>query len=475
MAGFRQQTHLTIIQLMLLLLSLLLVSGGAATAQFSSLAAAQPRSFYVDMGNPDSEAAYNLENWADAEIWNPVPAPSGDKTKRFLKLRQDGDAHITFAPLITNSSHRLSTEVEDGECTDNFQIFANGTMVYDYIGKHTGTRLHIINIPGHLVRSDSLRLTFRNTGTDKCGHVGVWNIRLEPQPTPDFSRPTEAGGSASPRPSLPDDERDDRELSTGETVSGNINPADDVDSFVFYANPGQFVSLRMNATAGSRLDSFLSLYDADGTTLLTQADNDEGGPGFNALIDRYQLPQTGLRRRFRVRASSYLSASTGSYAITMTLEDWRPPMRGNWEIYGYAPGEEDHKNRDYWAVDFRSDDKAVYSVLPGHVAASGWNCGRSAGQQTCYGFYVVMDHGDGLYTIYTHLKSDSWLAVPNRQYVDTNYRIGTMAESGCSGCGEHLHFVARRGPKSGLGESVLFQDANEPVKTPWNKTPVAPL
>ena len=41
--------------------------GLVARAGNSGTAAAQPESFYVDMGNPTSEAAFNLEGWGATE------------------------------------------------------------------------------------------------------------------------------------------------------------------------------------------------------------------------------------------------------------------------------------------------------------------------------------------------------------------------------------------------------------------------
>ena len=148
---------------------------------------------------------------------------------------------------------------------------------------------------------------------------------------------------------------------------------------------------------------------------------------------------------------------------SVAAQAWHPPVRGRWSVEGYGPGEGDHRGRDHWAVDFFSDDSAIYPALSGWIAEAGWNCQIASGSN-CYGNFVVLDHGDGLYTLYTHLADDQWLPRANRA-VGTNDRIGTMSDSGCSGCGVHLHFAARRGARH-LGGNALF-GANESVKTPW--------
>jgi murein DD-endopeptidase MepM/ murein hydrolase activator NlpD len=141
---------------------------------------------------------------------------------------------------------------------------------------------------------------------------------------------------------------------------------------------------------------------------------------------------------------------------------WDPPMNG-WTVIGYQPLVGDHKGRDYWAVDLSSSDRAVFPVLPGKVVFAGWNCQTVSGHPPCYGNVVVIDHQNGLYSIYAHLRGEGLVA--NGADVGVNDRIGRMGHSGCDGCGDHLHFAARLGA-SGLGAGALFQ-ADTPVRTPF--------
>src|SRR5581483_10267276 len=66
------------------------------------------------------------------------------------------------------------------------------------------------------------------------------------------------------------------------------------------------------------------------------------------------------------------------------------PMRGDVRVIGYVPGQEDHKGKDYYAVDLTSNNTTVYPTAPGYVAYSDINCETSG--QYCYANVVVIDH-----------------------------------------------------------------------------------
>jgi murein DD-endopeptidase MepM/ murein hydrolase activator NlpD len=66
--------------------------------------------------------------------------------------------------------------------------------------------------------------------------------------------------------------------------------------------------------------------------------------------------------------------------------------------------------------------------------AAGWN-------HTGYGYFVVVDHGNGFQTLYAHLQA---------YYVEAGDDIGkgqTIGEMGSTGnsTGPHLHFEIRQG------------------------------
>lgn len=138
--------------------------------------------FFVDMGVPSSEANYQLQGWDRAEGpgVNPFTSPTGDTTKRFQRLRSDNT--LAFAPVVPGSAYQLTAEVEDGNCTDNFQILSRGTLLYSFTGNHsspTVIRTHIVTIPENVVADNQLLVTFHNTSTDDCGLAAVFNVNVQ--------------------------------------------------------------------------------------------------------------------------------------------------------------------------------------------------------------------------------------------------------------------------------------------------------
>jgi hypothetical protein len=142
---------------------------------------------------------------------------------------------------------------------------------------------------------------------------------------------------------------------------------------------------------------------------------------------------------------------------------------------------------DWWAIDFDTGntDPAVYPTRAGHVAFAGWNCsviGRPS-QPTdvpnpdvpCDGYAVVVNHDNGLSSLYTHLRKDG---LPQfGQAVTPLIRIGTMSNSGCpsgepqhSWCGPHLGYSMRRG--SLITPSGPIDGPTEAVRTPWRRAPM---
>ena len=75
-------------------------------------------------------------------------------------------------------------------------------------------------------------------------------------------------------------------------------------------------------------------------------------------------------------------------------------------------------------------------------AAKGGTVTFAGGNPCCsYGYYVVVDHGDGFQTLYAHL---SGIAVAQGQYVEQGQLIGYGGTTGYS-TGDHLHFEVHYG------------------------------
>jgi murein DD-endopeptidase MepM/ murein hydrolase activator NlpD len=103
--------------------------------------------------------------------------------------------------------------------------------------------------------------------------------------------------------------------------------------------------------------------------------------------------------------------------------------------------------RKHGALDLNSTEGApVLSVRSGVVAVSadGWGP---------FGTTIVVDHGDGVYTVYAHLSDR---AVRENDSVNAGQQIGSVGYTGnaaalrAKGLPPHLHFAMIRATRSGL-------------------------
>jgi len=79
-------------------------------------------------------------------------------------------------------------------------------------------------------------------------------------------------------------------------------------------------------------------------------------------------------------------------------------------------------------------DSPVYAARDGRVTRVDWDDGGY------WGFWVVLDHGDGLRSYYAHLKGAT---VAVGQWVERGQEIGRMGSTGNS-TGPHVHFEIRQ-------------------------------
>jgi murein DD-endopeptidase MepM/ murein hydrolase activator NlpD len=107
---------------------------------------------------------------------------------------------------------------------------------------------------------------------------------------------------------------------------------------------------------------------------------------------------------------------------------WPVASRQSYLSQGFQPGH-------------RADDIAVEAgtyVVPiksGRVVFAGW-------KRNCGGYQVWINHGNGLYSAYYHLRNES---VSKGQVVtESTTRLGRVGSSGCAH-GPHLHLEVWRG------------------------------
>jgi murein DD-endopeptidase MepM/ murein hydrolase activator NlpD len=80
------------------------------------------------------------------------------------------------------------------------------------------------------------------------------------------------------------------------------------------------------------------------------------------------------------------------------------------------------------------------NALPQVIASRGGKVSYADCISTGYGCHIIIDHGDGMQTLYAHLSSFS---VSSGQTVSQGQVIGRMGSTGRS-TGPHLHFEVRK-------------------------------
>jgi len=97
-------------------------------------------------------------------------------------------------------------------------------------------------------------------------------------------------------------------IAVGQAVQGELDDLMAVDEWTLAASAGQVVTIRCDPAPGSQTDPRLTVIGPDGQELVS---DDDGGDGFSALIDRYQLPQSGV---YRIQVDVW---SAGRYVLSV--------------------------------------------------------------------------------------------------------------------------------------------------------------
>lgn len=150
-------------------------------------------------------------------------------------------------------------------------------------------------------------------------------------------------------------------------------------------------------------------------------------------VDAYNLPATG-RREHRIEVDVLGQFGSPGGGADPDPEQpggayvWPFPLSNVTSEYGWR----DSTNSFHAGIDFAYagiGGAAIHPVGPGTVSqVVNWHAG--------WGNYVVVNHGDGLATLYAHMAQPSTLAVG--QSVDASSTLGYVGNTGNS-FGDHLH------------------------------------
>lgn len=151
-----------------------------------------------------------------------------------------------------------------------------------------------------------------------------------------------------------------------------------------------------------------------------------------------------------------------------------PVLAGErWRISQRPYGTYSHWGRALHAFDIAPvDGRWVTAMRGGIVAAHDLGLGQTPGRRI-FGNYITIDHGDGEYSHYAHLKARSFL-VRTGQRVEAGQPLAEVGNSGYS-FGRHVHVQVTRAP-SIAAQSVPFQFVEAPAVLTMNAgRPVHPV
>jgi len=132
-------------------------------------------------------------------------------------------------------------------------------------------------------------------------------------------------------------------------------------------------------------------------------------------------------RRLRVALAGLLGASVAFSAAI--------PVAANWPVVSQASYVSQWSSGRHKAVDIAARaGTLVVPIKAGTVVFAGW-------KSNCGGWQVWVDHGNGLYSAYYHLKVETTY---RGERVDANNVIASVGSSGCAS-GSHVHVEVWRG------------------------------
>ncbi len=159
---------------------------------------------------------------------------------------------------------------------------------------------------------------------------------------------------------------------------------------------------------------------------------DEKSAEYQALVNAYTRQMNEATAEIDRLLAAQVQAgrlSSGSGKVSGAGFIWPTPYSNIFTTTEY--GQHNHGGLDINVVGDENYDKAAVSVASGTVVTATWHYS--------YGNYVVVDHGDGLSTLYAHLYR---IDVSSGQHVSQGQQVGIIGNTGHS-FGAHLHFEVR--------------------------------
>ncbi len=151
---------------------------------------------------------------------------------------------------------------------------------------------------------------------------------------------------------------------------------------------------------------------------------------YEAELSKAQAAEKELDKQLTAYLKS-LQAQNSSQVVADGEYLWPLPVGQGWITCKF--GGSDPNNKPHYALDIAiSAGTPIYAANEGTVLIAGWH--------DSYGYYVLIDHGNGMASLYAHCSA---LLVTAGQTVTRGQTIAKVGTTGFSK-GNHLHFEIRK-------------------------------